>query len=123
MDLATATLTTRDGCALTYRDTGGQDIPLLLLHGWSQSQATFDRLLPLLGPEQRVITYDMRNHGISGRTDLDQLLDHLDIGRIHLLGHSRAHQCSGPTPNCSGPDASAHWSSSTNPSPAPSCPG
>ncbi|MET7683675.1 alpha/beta hydrolase [Streptomyces sp. NPDC005423] len=96
---ATATFTTRDGCALAYRDTGGQGIPLVLLHGWSQSQATFDRLLPLLRPERRVITYDMRNHGISGRTDngarvatlaadLDQLLTHLGIGRAHLLGHS-----------------------------------
>lgn len=95
----TGTLTTRDGCGLAYRDTGGQGIPVVLLHGWSQSQATFDRLLPLLRPEQRVITYDMRNHGISGRTDngarvaalaadLDQLLTHLDIERAHLLGHS-----------------------------------
>lgn len=95
----TATLTTRDGCALTYQDTGGEGIPLVMLHGWSQSQAMYDRLLPQLPADQRVITYDMRNHGISGRTDngarvsalagdLDQLLAHLGIDRAHLLGHS-----------------------------------
>jgi pimeloyl-ACP methyl ester carboxylesterase len=99
MDTDTATLTTRDGCTLTYRDTGGEGIPLVLLHGWSQSQAMFDRLLPLLPSEQRVITYDMRNHGISGRTDngarvsalagdLHQILAHLGIDQAHLLGHS-----------------------------------
>ncbi len=99
MPTDTATLTTRDGCALTYQDTGGEGIPLVMLHGWSQSQAMYDRLLPQLPADQRVITYDMRNHGISGRTDngarvsalagdLDQLLAHLDIDRAHLLGHS-----------------------------------
>ncbi|WP_328842863.1 alpha/beta fold hydrolase [Streptomyces sp. NBC_00258] len=99
MDTDTATVSTRDGCTLTYRDTGGEGIPLVLLHGWSQSQAMYDRLLPLLPVHQRVITYDMRNHGTSGRTDngarvatlaadLHQLLAHLDVDRAHLLGHS-----------------------------------
>ncbi|MFI7705501.1 alpha/beta fold hydrolase [Nonomuraea sp. NPDC049480] len=91
--------TTRDGCTIAYRDTGAGEETLVLLHGWSQSQAMFDRLLGLLGPELRVITYDIRNHGESGRTDngariatlatdLNELLDHLGISQAHLLGHS-----------------------------------
>ncbi|MFR9750905.1 alpha/beta fold hydrolase [Nocardia sp. 004] len=93
------TVLTRDGCELAYRDTGGHDIPVVLLHGWSQSQAVFDRLIDQLRPGRRIISYDMRNHGRSGRTDngarisalaadLDHLLRHLGIDHAHLLGHS-----------------------------------
>lgn len=98
-------LTTRDGCVLRYRDVPAgadadpQAAPVVLLHGWSQSQATFDRLLPHV-TDRRVVTVDMRNHGESGRTDrgarvsslagdLRELLDHLGLAeRVHLLGHS-----------------------------------
>ncbi|WP_173086353.1 alpha/beta fold hydrolase [Phytohabitans rumicis] len=91
--------TTCDGCTIKYRDTGAGDDTLVLLHGWSQSQAMFGRLTGLLDAELRVVTYDMRNHGESGRTgdgariaslaaDLHELLDHLGIDRAHLLGHS-----------------------------------
>src|SRR5690349_12451716 len=59
----------------------------------------FGRLVGLLGPRLRTVTYDMRNHGESGRTgngpriatlaaDLHELLDHLGIDRAHFLGHS-----------------------------------
>lgn len=98
-------LLTRDGCTLAYRHRRASEPPaegaetVVLLHGWSQSQATFDRLVPLLPPHLDVVTYDMRNHGVSGRTDrgarvstlaadLRELLDHLGLDRAHLLGHS-----------------------------------
>lgn len=92
-------LTTRDGCPLAYRDTGTGPETLVLLHGWSQSQAMFDRLVALIEPRIRVITYDMRNHGESGPSaggariaalaaDLREVLDHLGLERAHLLGHS-----------------------------------
>lgn len=93
------TFTTRDGCAISYRDSGSGAETLILLHGWSQSQAMFDRLRVHLDPGLRVVSYDMRNHGESGRTDtgtrvaalaadLRELLDHLGVEQAHLLGHS-----------------------------------
>lgn len=93
------TLITRDGCELDYRTAGDGPDTLVLLHGWSQSGAMFDRLVPHLAGSLRVVTYDMRNHGESGRSDnghrvaslaadLRELLDHLGIARAHLLGHS-----------------------------------
>lgn len=93
------TFTTRDGCTISYRDIGPGEETLVLLHGWSQSQAMFDRLRKHLDPDLRVISYDMRNHGRSGRTDngariaslaadLRELLDHLSVEQAHLLGHS-----------------------------------
>ncbi|WZH51344.1 MAG: alpha/beta hydrolase [Nocardioides alkalitolerans] len=103
----TSTFTTRDGCAIEWRRFpartagagGGSPETLVLLHGWSQSQAMFDRVAPLLAEERDVVTFDMRNHGLSGRTergariaslaaDLAELLDHLGDERFHLLGHS-----------------------------------
>lgn len=93
------TFTTRDGCPISYRDSGSGEQVLVLLHGWSQSQAMFDRLRPLLDTDLRVVSYDMRNHGESGRSaggarisslaaDLRELLDHLAVDQAHLLGHS-----------------------------------
>ncbi|HYJ74790.1 MAG TPA: alpha/beta hydrolase [Kineosporiaceae bacterium] len=96
-----STFTTSDGCVLDYRDDGpadAQDV-LVLLHGWSQSRAMFDRALPTLSRDLRVVTYDQRGHGESAKpehgariarlgADLHELLDHLGIDRAHLGGHS-----------------------------------
>ena len=96
-----STFTTSDGCALDYRVDGPDDAPdtLVLLHGWSQSRAMFDRALPSLSGRVRVITYDQRGHGQSGKpghgariarlaTDLNELLDHLGVASAHMGGHS-----------------------------------
>jgi pimeloyl-ACP methyl ester carboxylesterase len=96
-----STFTTTDGVALDYRVDGPADAAgtLVMLHGWSQSRAMFDRVLPLLPASTRVVTYDQRGHGESGKpdhgariarlaADLNELLDHLGIASAHLLGHS-----------------------------------
>jgi pimeloyl-ACP methyl ester carboxylesterase len=96
-----STFTTSDGCALDYRVDGPDNAPdtLVLLHGWSQSRAMFDRALPSLSRELRVITFDQRGHGRSGKpdhgariarlaADLHELLDHLGVATAHLAGHS-----------------------------------
>ena len=33
--------TTRDGVELAYTDSGGDGVPLVMLHGWGQTQAMF----------------------------------------------------------------------------------
>ncbi len=96
-----STFTTSDGCALDYRVDGSAHAAdtLVLLHGWSQSRAMFDRALPALSANTRVITYDQRGHGESAKpdhgariarlaTDLHELLDHIGVERAHLGGHS-----------------------------------
>jgi pimeloyl-ACP methyl ester carboxylesterase len=95
------TFTTTDGCTLDYRVDGPEDAldTLVLLHGWSQSRAMFDRALPSLSRSTRVVTYDQRGHGESGKpdygarvarlaADLHELLDHLDVKTAHMGGHS-----------------------------------
>lgn len=95
------TFTTADGCGLDYRVDGSDDAErtLVMLHGWSQSRAMFDRVIPLLATRYRVVSYDQRGHGESGRPehgariarlarDLAELLDHLGLASYDLLGHS-----------------------------------
>ncbi|MFJ3669525.1 alpha/beta fold hydrolase [Streptomyces sp. NPDC090106] len=92
-------LTTSDGVRLTYRDTGGEGPPLVMLHGWGRSQEMFRHQLTGPGPGRRVLTVDLRGHGLSDRprhgqrvarlaTDVIELLDHLWIDRCDAFGWS-----------------------------------
>lgn len=89
---------TSDGVTLELHDTGGDGVPILMLHGWSQSQEMFRHQREGLG-DRRVITYDMRGHGRSEKpvrghriarlaADLRDILDNLDIPTADLLGWS-----------------------------------
>jgi pimeloyl-ACP methyl ester carboxylesterase len=93
------TFTTNDGVTLTYSDTGGSGVPLVMVHGWGQTQAMFRNQLSGLASSRRVITYDQRGHGVSEKphygyriarlaTDFAQLLDHLDVAEADVLGWS-----------------------------------
>jgi pimeloyl-ACP methyl ester carboxylesterase len=83
---------------LSYLDFGGDGLPLLALHGHLSEAATWRDLAAALRPEWRVIAPDQRGHGDSDRTatysridyvkDAVALLDHLDIGRAVVVGHS-----------------------------------
>lgn len=98
MSYARRTIRTTDGVALDVRDTGGEGIPVVLLHGWAQSQAMFRGQLEGLAP-RRVVSYDMRGHGDSEKplhglriarlaADLRDLLAELAVPQADLLGWS-----------------------------------
>lgn len=89
--------TTRDGVELSYTDSGGDGIPLVMLHGWGQTQAMFHHQVE--GLARRVVTLDQRGHGVSAKPhhgyriarlarDAHELLDHLAIARADVLGWS-----------------------------------
>lgn len=85
-----------------YGDPGDAATPILLIHGLFGSAMNWHgiagRLHRLLGPGQRLIVPDLRNHGQSPHdpvfsyeamaTDLVGLLDHLKIDHASLVGHS-----------------------------------
>ena len=91
---------TSDGIRIAYRLDGDAELPVLLLsnsigtdlHMWDGQLALFSRHF-------RVLRYDARGHGASdvpagpysfdrlGR-DVVELLDALDLGRVHMLGLS-----------------------------------
>lgn len=75
--------------------------PLVLVHGFTGHRDDFIGIAPTLARHRRVIAPDLRGHGDSDSPagasgysfelllrDLEGLLDHLDVPRVDLLGHS-----------------------------------
>ncbi|GLW94733.1 alpha/beta fold hydrolase [Actinokineospora globicatena] len=99
-----------DGVVLSYEevdpaDGGAPEVTAVLVHGFAMSRLAwhFQRrdLAALVDPRVRLVLYDHRSHGRSGRADaasstIDQLADDLDEvvravvpeGPIVLIGHS-----------------------------------
>ena len=92
---------------LFVREIAGDDPPIVLMHGFPDDHHSYDLLLPLLSP-RRAIAFDWHGYGRSERSglggfslkehasELEALLDELDIDRAVLVGH-----------DASGPDAIA----------------
>lgn len=89
---------TSDGCHIYY-EKQGQGAPLILIHGWSASHDYFSRQIQDFCHSFTVISYDLRGHGKSAVTeqhltlsrfarDLQELLCHLHIEKVSLLGWS-----------------------------------
>lgn len=76
-------------------DSGGEGVPLVLLHPGIADSRIWDPLLPLLG-DRRVVRFDRRGYGGSPQAtepysalgDLVAVLDSLGIDRAHLVGNS-----------------------------------
>lgn len=94
-----------DGCRLAVADTGGDGPPLVLLHGFGGSLATWWSVLPRLAERHRVVAFDRPGFGDSPLPDdraawpdvLSEdgaaaltwaLCDRLGLGRVGLVGHS-----------------------------------
>lgn len=90
------------GVRIHYTDEGA-GVPVVLVHGYSSNATQNWRLSGLhrkLLPQFRVITMDVRGHGLSGKphaadqygvemaNDVLRLLDHLKIEKAHVIGYS-----------------------------------
>ena len=91
-----------NGVRIRYVDQGSGP-PVVLIHGFSGSLDTGwveTGVLPNLATDYRVIALDCRGHGKSDKPhdpqsygrqmseDVVRLLDHLNISRAHIVGHS-----------------------------------
>jgi 3-oxoadipate enol-lactonase len=83
---------------LNYKDQG-HGPPLILIHGLSDDLHFWDPLIPQLSPYYRIITLDLRGHGLSEETpgpysieifseDILYLLSNLKINKAHFMGFS-----------------------------------
>jgi len=91
--------TTSDGVRISFQDSGGDGTPLVMLHGWQQTQEAFRHQRSDLSTARRVITLDFRGHGRSDKPrhgyrisrlamDVSELLDHLELHQVDALGWS-----------------------------------
>ncbi len=81
-----------------YYEIAGKGEPLVLIHGWSFDSRCWESQFKTFSEKYRVLRYDLRGFGrsdlpevgekYSHTTDLVALLDHLNIDRAHILGHS-----------------------------------
>lgn len=97
--------TTRDGCKIMYEDCG-QGQPVVLVHGWGCDRRYFKHQAAALRDRYRVVTYDLRGHGESERSekterglslpalgrDLHELIEHLGLKDVIVAGWSMGAQ-------------------------------
>jgi non-heme chloroperoxidase len=96
-----ATIRTRDGAEIYYKDWGAKDAqPLVFHHGWPLCSDDWDaQLLYFLDKGYRVVAHDRRGHGrssqISEGHDMDHyaadtaaVIEHLDLKNAVHIGHS-----------------------------------
>jgi non-heme chloroperoxidase len=93
------TFTTKDGTLIYYKDWGSGPV-VTFSHGWPLSADAWDAQMLYLGQRgYRVIAHDRRGHGRSGQTwqgnnmdqyadDLAELMNHLDLKDVTMVGHS-----------------------------------
>ena len=90
-----------NGIETAYRDTGGDGIPFLLVHGFTGSMLDFEDEIEALGKHRRTIIMDQRGHGGSTNSrepssynlptlvdDLLSFIDALNLQKLDILGHS-----------------------------------
>jgi pimeloyl-ACP methyl ester carboxylesterase len=86
-----------NGTKLHYVRAGTGGAPVLLVHGFPETWWTFRKLIPLLAVSHRVFAVDLRGFGDSDNQtgtfdsktsaeDLHFLIDHLEVGPVHLTG-------------------------------------
>lgn len=83
---------------MSFNDEGKGD-PILLIHGFAGSKHYWDKIIPDLANEYRVIALDLPGHGESGMgknrnsiedmaSTIKEFLDQLGLDRVTLFGHS-----------------------------------
>ncbi|QRG69379.1 alpha/beta fold hydrolase [Brevibacillus choshinensis] len=89
-----------NGLEIAYREEGSdKKETVVLLHGFCGSSGYWSKILPALSQSYRVLAVDLRGHGGSAAPDepytmerfaedLSLLVDKLELGPIHLFGHS-----------------------------------
>lgn len=89
---------TDDDAKILYQ-VEGEGSPILFVHGWGGDHISFQQQMKYLSSKFKVITYDHRGHGGSDKPetgytlprfaeDLEQLINHLKLDNITLVGWS-----------------------------------
>ncbi|MHB1870339.1 MAG: alpha/beta fold hydrolase [Steroidobacteraceae bacterium] len=100
LDAARRTVALPDGIRMAYVELGPRDgTPVVLIHGYTDSDLDWASLVPYLSKRFRLILPDLRGHGSSSKPeccytrydfayDVKLLLDALHVRRADIVGHS-----------------------------------
>ena len=88
-----------NGIRIRYTRTGGDKLPLVLSHGFSDNGLCWTRLVKVLERDYDIIMVDVRGHGLSEApegghdadtraADLAGVVTALGLGKAALMGHS-----------------------------------
>ncbi len=100
MPFFTSTVTQKSQSVAIYYEDFGEGKPVILVHGWPLSHTMWEYQVPaLIEAGFRVISYDRRGFGSSSRPyggydydtmalDLKNLIDHLNLEDVSLVGFS-----------------------------------
>lgn len=91
-------MTTSDNIKIHYK-VKGEGVPIIFIHGFSENHGAFRIQEKVFSRNHKVITYDLRGHGISDRTDkglnierfaldLKELINYLELEKVILVGWS-----------------------------------
>lgn len=90
----------KTGVRLRYAEQGNADgLPVILLHGYGDSSASYSRVMPLMDAKYRIFALDQRGHGESDRpasgyqfadfaADVVAFMDALNLKKAVIVGHS-----------------------------------
>ncbi len=97
MVVAARTALADDGTPIAYRSAGDGEV-LLLVHSTAADARQWDRLVPLLATDFKVVSMDRRGRGASGPFRPDHAFEtdcrdiaavaRAQVGPVHLFGHS-----------------------------------
>ncbi len=82
-----------------YYEMKGEGLPIVFIHGFTEDHNSFRIQQKVLSKRNKVITYDLRGHGVSDRVehglnlerfalDLRELIDYLELKDLVLVGWS-----------------------------------
>ncbi|EPY2303257.1 arylesterase, non-heme chloride peroxidase [Clostridium sporogenes] len=82
-----------------FYEVKGEGKPIIFIHGWTCNHSFFKKQVETLSKNYKVITYDLRGHGVSERPengltmdrmakDVRDLIQHLNLSDVTLAGWS-----------------------------------
>jgi pimeloyl-ACP methyl ester carboxylesterase len=88
-----------DGVEIAYTVRGEGSPSLVFIHGWMCDQSFWQAQIEGVADGHTVVTVDLAGHGLSGTdregwplmafgTDVQSVVEHLDLDRVILVGHS-----------------------------------
>src|ERR1700723_4277750 len=88
-DDSMATITTKDGATIFYKDWGPKNAqPIVFHHGWPLSSDDWDaQMLFFLANGYRVVAHDRRGHGRSSQVDTGHDMDHYASDASAVVEH------------------------------------